>query len=42
MMYAIATVGDREIPARQWTITHPLAERTLSVRINATDGMIRA
>ena len=31
MMYAMATVGDREIPARQWTITQPLADRTFSV-----------
>ena len=31
MMYAMATVGDREIPAKQWTMTHPLSDLTFSV-----------
>jgi len=31
MMYAIARVGDREMPARQWTRAQLLDSRTLSV-----------
>ena len=30
MIYAIASVGDRDIPAKQWTKTQPLASLTLS------------
>lgn len=34
MMYAMARDGERDIPAKQWTNTHSLASRTLSIRDN--------
>lgn len=33
IIYAIATVADLEMPAKQCTITQPLPSRTLSVKI---------